>query len=153
MTSLRWLAVAMVLASGPAAAQSGFYLPTPAPSPGQDEFRASDGTTCRTTMDGTKRMEVGTFATAQRGDNRYALPSYLPEASQGNLGAYGRFTWSLDASPSRMDCHELYQLEIEKKKLELEMLKQSIRSAEQKLEAVQTQPVKRKPGSGRAPPP
>ena len=84
-------------------------------------------------MDGTKRMEVGTFATAQRGDNRYALPSYLPEASQGNLGAYGRFTWSLDASPSRMDCHELYQLEVEKKKLQLEMLKQSIRSAEQKL--------------------
>jgi hypothetical protein len=153
MNGARWLPLVLALASGPAAAQSGFYLPAPAPSPGQDEFRASDGTTCRTTMDGTKRMEVGTFATAQRADRRYDLPSYLPEDSQGNLGAYGRFTWSLDARPSRIDCQELYQLEIEKKKLELEMLKQSIRSAEQKLEAVQAQPAKRPKGSGRAPPP
>ena len=153
MKGARRLALVLALASGPAEAQSGFYLPAPAPSPGQDEFRASDGTTCRTTMDGTKRMEVGTFATAQRADNRYSLPSYLPETGQGNVGAYGRFTWSLDASPSRMDCHELYQLEIEKKKLELEMLKQSIRSAEQKLETVQSQPVRRTKGSGRAPPP
>jgi hypothetical protein len=142
MRSAAWLIAAAILPSSALAQSTGFYLPNASPSYGQDEFRASDGTSCRTTMDGTKRMEVGTFATGgnqtANGTN-YGLPGYLTPPTQGNLGVYGRFSWSLDAMPQRMDCTKLYELEIEKKKIELELLKQQVRVAKQGLKQADEQ--------------
>lgn len=123
-----------MLSTAASAQSAGFYLPNAAPSYGQDEFRASDGTSCRTTMDGTKRLEVGSFASggSQTGaGSNFGLPSYVANPTQGNVGVYGRFSWSLDAKPTRMDCTKLYDLEIEKKRLELELLKQQVQVAKQ----------------------
>jgi hypothetical protein len=130
----------------------GFYLPAAAPSAGQDEFRASDGTSCRSTMDGTKRVEVGSFATGGRTEygSTYSLPGYVSTPAQGNVGVYGRYTWSLDGNPDRMDCKKLYELELEKKRLEVELLKRSLVSADQKLDNLKSQPVRKVKG---APPP
>lgn len=129
-------ALLTVLGALPAFAQAGFYLPTSSPSYGQDEFRAADGTTCRSTMDGTKRVELGTFATGGNGTSGYGygLPGYGSQPTQGNAGVYGRFSMSLDASPSRMDCNLLYKLEIERRTLELELMKRSLSSADQRLD-------------------
>jgi hypothetical protein len=102
-------------------AQQGFYLPAPVTSPGQDEFRSSDGTTCRNTMDGSKRIEVGTFASGnQTADGPSFVPGYGSTPAQGNVGVYGRFTMSLDAQKDRIDCGKLFKLELEKKQLELD---------------------------------
>lgn len=137
-----------------AVAQTGFYLPTPTPSPGQDEFRASDGTSCRTTMDGSKRVEVGTFATGgQPQDNIYSIPQYVSRPNPNNLGVYARYSWSLDAPSTRMDCNKLYQLEVEKKELEIKLLKRSLAAAEEKLDVAKTMPAMKLRGSGNMPPP
>ena len=131
-----WISsLVLVLASAPAMAQQGFYLPAPVTSPGQDEFRASDGTTCRTTMDGTRRLEVGTFASGnQTAGSSNFVPGYGSTPGQANVGVYGRFTVSLDASRERMDCSQLYKLELEKKQIELDLMKQSLRAANQQLD-------------------
>lgn len=150
------------LASAPAMAQQGFYLPAPVTSPGQDEFRSSDGTSCRTTMDGTKRIEVGTFASGNQaaGPSGSFVPGYASSnPSQANVGVYGRFTMSLDASRERIDCNQLFRLELEKKQIELDMMKQSLRAANQQLDDLkrsaqqgepsdpQSQPAKKSKGT------
>lgn len=147
------IALSFAISITGANAQSGFYLPTPTPSPGQDEFRASDGTSCRTTMDGSKRVEVGTFATGgQRQDNSYNLPGYLASPTQGNVGIYGRYTWSLDARPMRMDCNRLYQLEIEKREIEIQIMRRSLSVTDKKLDDVKKYPAKRGKQPGSMPP-
>ena len=125
------------LFAAPAVAQTGFYLPTGVNSYGQDEFRAADGTTCRSTMDGAKRIELGAFGSGNRADNNpYALPGYsYGTGNGGNAGVYGRFTMSLDAAPDRMNCNLLYKLEMERRALELEMMKRSLTSADRQLDA------------------
>jgi hypothetical protein len=125
-----------------ATAQSGFYLPTGPSSSGQDEFHAADGTSCRTTMDGTKRLEVGSYGSG--GDNlnssnypynyNYVTGYGSRQPPQKNGGVYARFTMSLDASRSRMDCNKLYELEIERRRLEIELMKRNLVSSDQKLD-------------------
>lgn len=126
------------LVAGPAFAQSGsgFYLPVAPTSYGQDEFRAADGTTCRSSMDGTKRVEVGAFGSGGKADdNNYALPGYTYAGNQGRTaGVYGRFSMSLDASPDRMNCNTLYKLELERRALELELMKRSLVDADRRLD-------------------
>ena len=108
-------------------------------------------------MDGTKRLEVGTFGTAGRADggSNYNLPGYAYTApTQGNAGVYGRFSWSLDAKPDRMDCNKLYELELEKRRLEVELMKRSLAVADRKLDDLKSQaPPRRTKGAGHGPPP
>lgn len=133
------VAFALGLLATPAFAQAGFYLPSGVASYGQDEFRAADGTTCRSTMDGTKRIELGAFGSGNKVDsNPYALPgySYGNQGNGGNAGVYGRFSMSLDASPERMNCNALYKLEIERRTLELELMKRSLVSADRRLDEI-----------------
>lgn len=148
-------ALAMPAASSVAHAQAGFYLPAAPTSAGQDEFHASDGTSCRTTMDGTKRLEVGSYGTG--GDN-LAASSYVysypygtglggRQPPQKNGGVYARFTMSLDASKSRMDCSKLYELELERRRLEIEIMKRNLVSSDQKLDE-----LKRREPAREAPP-
>lgn len=147
-------AILVAIPAAPALAQ-GFYLPVSTPSAGQDEFRASDGTTCRSTMDGTKRVEVGTFATGTRTDagSNYNLPGHVSVTpAQGNMGVYGRFAWSLDATPSRIDCNKLYQLELEKRQLEVEMMKRSLSVAERQLDEAKAKPARKTRGGQGGPP-
>ena len=131
------LALLAAVLSTPALGQSGFYLPTGVNSYGQDEFRAADGTTCRSTMDGTKRIELGAYGSGNRIDsNPYALPgySYGNQGNGGNAGVYGRFSMSLDATPERMNCNALYKLELERRALELELMKRSLVAADRRLD-------------------
>lgn len=141
---------------GSAHAQAGFYMPTAPSSSGQDEFHAADGTSCRTTMDGMKRIEVGSYGLG--GNNlassyynyNYPLGSGVGSQSptQRNGGVYARFSMSLDASGNRMDCNKLYELELERRRLEIEIMKRSLVSSDQKLDELK----RREPARDAAPP-
>ncbi|MCJ2009370.1 hypothetical protein [Methylobacterium sp. J-092] len=141
-----------------AQAQAGFYLPSSPTSAGQDEFHAADGTSCRTTMDGMKRMEVGSYGAG--GDNLYGSAysySYpygsttaTKQPTQKNGGVYARFSMSLDASPSRMDCNKLYELELERRRLEIEVMKRSLASTDQKLDDLKRKDLPRDSAPPRA---
>lgn len=131
--------LALLVASTGADAQ-GLVLPPATPSYGQDEFQSSDGMSCRTSMDGSRRIEAGAFGTGadyrERRDR--PVPTFNREPSS-NVGAYIRFSIALDAPKSRIDCRQLFELELERKTLELELMKQSLRASEEKIEQLQRQ--------------
>lgn len=134
------LSTLVLLSFATAASGQGLLLPPSTPSYGQDEFQSSDGTSCRTSMDGSKRVEAGAFGTgAEYRDGRGIPVTTFNREPSSNVGAYVRFSIALDAPRSRMDCRKLYELELEKKRLELDMVKQSLRASEEKIEKLQQQ--------------
>lgn len=140
-----------VLCCGSASYAQGIVLPPTTPSFGQDEFHSSDGTSCRSSMDGARRIEAGAYGTGSRYQDRRQetlFDSFSREPEQ-NMGAYVRFTMSLDAKKKRMDCNRLYDLELQKKELELHMMKQSLQAAEDKIRTLEAQ----EPETGNGTPP
>jgi len=94
----------------------GFNLPSPPAQSGFDEVRASDGTTCRSSMGGNGAyLDVGGIGGQS-------------DASSGsdNLTVYGRLIVPLGAKPGRIDCSSLYNLEIERLKAELRIARSSV---------------------------
>ncbi len=94
--------------------QSGFNLPGVNLPQGQDEVRASDGTTCRSAVSGSGAyLDVG----AIDGSN----------TAQGSIATYGRVVIPLGVSGRRLDCSKLYELEVARLKMELELLKMGLK--------------------------
>lgn len=96
----------------------GFFLPqVPLPN-GQDEIRAADGTTCRSSMASNN--------------------AYLDVGGLGNQGAsgdieggtlYGRIVVPLGERPKRLNCAHLYDLEISRLRHELELMRSGVAAA------------------------
>lgn len=87
----------------------GFNLPSAPRSNGYDEVRTSDGTSCRSSMGGNGAyLDVGGIAGQK--NNSGTL-------NQGTV--YGRVIIPLGERPGRIDCRSLYQLEIERLKMQL----------------------------------
>ena len=116
----------------------GLDLPSvPIPN-GQDEVRAADGTTCKTTV----ASNGAYFDTGVIGSN-----------SQGTFnagGVYGRIVVPLGDRPSRIDCRELFALEIERLRLELQLVKMGIGGAKQAYTGSLPQPEALAPGPDKA---
>ncbi len=114
----------------------GVDLPAiPIPN-GQDEIRAADGTHCKSTV----ASNGAYFDTGVIGSN-----------TQGSFnagGVYGRIVVPLGERPSRIDCRRLYELEIERLQMELQLAKMGLggqraqgANARQPEPAVQAAPV------------
>lgn len=95
----------------------GLYLPQVPQPTGQDEIRAADGTSCRS--------------------NAASNDAYLDIGGIGGQGTdgaftsgtvYGRVIVPLGTVPKRLDCTQLYSLEIERLKHELQMVKSGLGS-------------------------
>jgi hypothetical protein len=93
--------------------QTGFSLPGVSLPQGQDEVRAADGTTCRSAVSGNGAYidmgVIGSHGTAT-----------------GQLATYGRVVIPLGRTPARLDCAKLYALEVERLKMELQLLKMGL---------------------------
>lgn len=93
--------------------QTGFTLPGVSLPQGQDEVRAADGTTCRSSVSGSGAyLDVGVI----RGNN----------SSDNDLATYGRVVIPIGRNPKRIDCSKLYQLEVERLQMELKLLKMGL---------------------------
>jgi len=93
--------------------QSGFNLPGVSLPQGQDEVRASDGTTCRSAVGGSGAyLDVGSI----RGNNR----------SDPEMASYGRVVIPLGGGGKRLDCSKLYALEVERLQMELKLMKMGL---------------------------
>lgn len=92
--------------------QHGLALPhVPLPS-GSDEFRAADGTACRSnTASNDAYLDVGAIGTQD-----------VDGASIGGT-FYGRIIMPLGPKPKRLDCTHLYTLEIERLRHELQLVR------------------------------
>ena len=112
--------VALILAVASAPAADGILLPSPPVGPGgEDAITTSEGVRCSQSMNSSGGyLDFGVAG----GD----LSEYTsqPAAGGGNSAiGYARIIIPLGASPKRLDCSELYNLEIERLKAEIEMLK------------------------------
>lgn len=93
--------------------QSGFNLPGVSLPQGQDEVRAADGTTCRSAVGGSGAyLDVG----AINGSNN----------RNGDVATYGRVVIPLGGGGKRMNCTELYDLEIARLRAELKLLQMGV---------------------------
>jgi hypothetical protein len=93
-------------------AEETFQLPGVALAQGSDEVRAADGTSCRSSLgsDGAY-VDMGMIGKKN-------------QFNQDNDGAYyGRVVVPLGKASKRLDCSQLYSLEVERLKLELELAK------------------------------
>lgn len=94
---------------------SGFSLPNVQLPQGSDEVRAADGTSCRSAVSGNGAyVDIGVMG------NPYTV------TGNSNASVYGRVVMPLNAPNKRVDCTQLYTLEIERLKTELQLLKMGL---------------------------
>lgn len=125
--------LAFLIAVAPAHSQdanqnTGFSLPGVTLPQGTDEVRAADGTSCRSAVGGNGAyLDVGVVGKqTARDDNAY----------------YGRVVVPLGKSPKRLDCSRLYELEVERLKLELELAKAGLgRTQDPEIDSTETAAV------------
>lgn len=100
---------------------------------GQDSIRAADGTTCTTsTAPRDKFMDVGVVGGGTSGvgvENAYPYVyqpgAAIPSNQYGRMtaGVYARIVINLDPEKPKLDCARLYELEIQRLRLEIEQMK------------------------------
>ena len=94
-------------------AQFGMTLPSASLPSGQDEIHSSDGTSCRSAVGGNGAyMDMGLIGAPSSSDSTNATAA-----------AYGRVVIPLGDTAKRLDCSQLYALEIERLKMEIQLAK------------------------------
>jgi|LakMenEpi03Aug12_release.lakeMendotaPanAssembly.Ray.scaffolds.fasta_scaffold43543_7 hypothetical protein len=112
---------------------------TPQNSIGGDSVRGRDGTTCNQgthigpTLDfgiaGIKNTNASNSSDPQVINNYYSNQESSNNIAGNELGVYARIIIPIGEEPARIDCTQLYALEIERLKMELENMKKAGSSA------------------------
>lgn len=90
-----------------------------------DKFRAGD-LDCQNAIGSATTMEMGVTGIIQRGEYD-ALNNYFNDNRPGDVGVYARIIIPLGKRvKNRVDCNELYQLELQKKRLEVMKLEREL---------------------------
>lgn len=93
---------------------AGVSLPAPANSYGQDEVQAAGGVACRSAVGGSgPYMDMGLMGT----NDVY---------NRQSTTAYARVVIPFGRAPARVDCTRLYELELQRLQMELEIAKMSM---------------------------
>ena len=101
-------------------AGDGIFLPSPPSGPGgEDSITTSDGARCTQSVNSSGGYLD--FGVAGGDIDNETTPGTSP-VPQGAIG-YARIVIPLGAPPKRLDCARLYELEIQKLKAEIQMLK------------------------------
>lgn len=95
--------------------QFGMNLPYAALPNGQDEIRTADGTSCRSAVGGDgSYLDSGVIGTPGGGDVDAAT------------AVYGRIVIPIGTKAKRLDCTKLYDLEIQRLKMELQLARMGL---------------------------
>ena len=126
----KYLLVASIslLAPPALAGTTGVYLP-PAPTGagGEDSIETSSGTRCRQSMNSNGAyVDLGVTGTAASQDRQAQSFAYSDTPGRQST-AYARVTIPIGPRPKRIDCSEVYQLELAKLRREVELLKLGVR--------------------------
>lgn len=110
---------AVMLGADSARSEAQFSLPhSPTGPGGEDAVETANGTRCRQSMNNNSAyLDIGIGANATM-DSFYGNRSEM-----GDVLGYARIIIPLGAKPERIDCSRLYELEIQRLKVELEMMK------------------------------
>ena len=91
----------------------GFTLPGVSLPSGHDEVRAADGTSCRSAVAGSGAyVDIGIISD--------------PNAMRDNTAAYGRVVMPIGRERKRINCAELYELEVQRLRMELKMMEMGL---------------------------
>lgn len=116
--------LAACLLSAPAFARGGgIYLPPPPSGPGgEDSIETSSGTRCRQSMNSNGAyLDIG--ATGNAGSPVDPARQFISDGRDREASAYVRVTVPLGRRPGRIDCQQVYQLELQRLQREIELLR------------------------------
>ena len=98
-------------------------IPTPGQSYQSDRFRAGE-LDCSNAISGGTMLEFGVTGIINQNDD--PLSNMYNNGKGRDVGVYGRITIPLDGPAERINCNTLYELELKKKRMEIEKLQQEI---------------------------
>ncbi len=122
----RWLILLLLSSQVIADSNSmSFSLPSISSVSGSDSIRAGD-LDCKNSIGGSTNFEIG-----MTGVINNALVPIIGKEDPNNpqskdIGLYARLVIPLDGPSERINCNTLYQLELQRRRLEVERLKQEI---------------------------
>jgi hypothetical protein len=126
------VASASALATPALAGTNGIYLP-PAPTGpgGEDSIETSSGTRCRQSINSNgSYVDFGVTGTTSRPPQQQdrTQSSFLyADQAPNEATAYARVTIPLGKKPQRIDCSQVFELEVTRLKREIELLKLGVR--------------------------
>ena len=117
-------ACASIAATQASADYNGVYLPSPPTgSGGEDSIETSSGTRCRQSMNSNgSYVDLGVVGNAAS-PSSHTFGGAFSDQRDREAMAYARVTIPLGKRPERIDCSRVYELEIEKLRREVELLK------------------------------
>jgi len=99
-------------------------LPGAAGSYQSDSFRAN-GLDCSMAIGSATNVEFGVIGVINRSPTTVTTDLNM---QQRDVGVYGRITIPIGAPRNRLDCNELYQLELKKKRMEVQKLERELQN-------------------------
>jgi hypothetical protein len=101
-------------------------LPGAQGSYGQDSIRSGD-IDCKNSIGGSTNLEFGMTGIIDNYDSPFGGNNYDATQPQSkNIGVYARIVIPLDGPKERINCNDLYELELRKKRLEVMKLQQEL---------------------------
>ena len=97
-------------------------LPSTPQAYGQDSIRAGD-LDCKNAIGGATNLEFGVTGIVDNADTLFGNSS---GRSSRDIGVFARITIPLDGPKERINCNDLYELELRKKRLEVLKLQQEL---------------------------
>jgi hypothetical protein len=127
MQPLKYCSILCVFLCSLAQANTGslnLSLPGAYGSYQSDSFRAN-GLDCSMAIGSSTNVEFGVVGVINRDTSSISTSQSDPGR---NIGVYGRITIPIGAPKQRLDCNELYQLELKKKRIEVERLERELQN-------------------------
>lgn len=125
---MRYIILVICMMAGSAYAESlNLQLPSAPGSYQSDKFKSGQ-MDCSNAIGSATTLEFGVTGLIDGG--RYdTMNNWINEKDVGSIGVYSRIVIPLGSKPKkRIDCNRLYELELQKKSLELEQLRKEIQS-------------------------
>jgi hypothetical protein len=107
------------------AASLNLALPSVGSSYGTDSIKAGD-LDCKNSIGGSTNFEIGLTGIVNNAVTPLIGTEDPNNPQTKQLGVYARITIPLDAPKERINCNTLYQLELQRRRLEVEKLRQEI---------------------------
>jgi len=123
--------ILLMMMSSMAWAQSSslnLNLPSTPGSYASDRIRTSENDECSMAIGGSVNVEFGVVGVINQNgpfyNNQGLYPEgYDPDGIVKDVGVYAKITIPLNAPKTRLDCNRLYQLELERTRMEIQKLK------------------------------
>lgn len=102
-----------------------FSLPSMSSVSGSDSIRAGD-LDCKNAIGGSTNFEIGMTGVINNAIVPIIGKEDVNNPQSKDIGLYARLIIPLDGPSERINCNTLYQLELQRRRLEVERLKQEI---------------------------